>query len=151
MVRVGAEPDFVHLSIFGSGNGGDKVAVCVPECTLIVRRGNVALRVDLIGGIGKVIRLVHELPVLIPGQHVADFADLDLPQSLVVIVVLSDDIVIHAVGAAAADLIHTVRGQLKYNIVLAVVEIPMRAFDLNDAVLAQRQFLRGFHFAVESV
>ena len=49
----GTEPDFVHLPVFGSGNGGDKVAVCVPECALIVRRGNVALRVDLIGGIGS--------------------------------------------------------------------------------------------------
>ena len=104
----GAEPDFVHLSIFGSGNGGDKVAVCVPERTLIVRRGNVALRVDLIGGIGKIVGLVHELSVLIPGQHVADFADLDLPQCLVVIVVFGNDIVIHAIGAAAADLIHTI-------------------------------------------
>ena len=144
----GAEPDFVHLSIFGSGNGGDKVAVCVPERTLIVRRGNVALRVNLIGGIGKVIRLVHELPVLIPGQHVADFADLDLPQCLVVIVVFSDNIVIHAIGAAAADLIHTVRGQLKHDIVLAVVEIPVRTFDLNDAIFAQRQLFGGLHFAV---
>ena len=144
----GAEPDFVHLSIFGSGNGGDKVAVCVPERTLIVRRGNVALRVDLIGGIGKIVGLVHELSVLIPGQHVADFADLDLPQCFVVIVAFGDNIVIHAVGAAATDLIHTVRCQLKHNIVLAVVEIPMRAFDLNDAVLAQRQFLRGLHFTV---
>ena len=115
---------------------------------MIVRRGNVALRVNLIGGIGKVIRLVHELPVLIPGQHVADFADLDLPQCLVVIVVFSDNIVIHAIGAAAADLIHTVRGQFKHDIVLTVVEISARAFDLNDAVLAQRQFLRGLHFTV---
>ena len=144
----GAELNFVHLSVFGSGSGGDKVAVCVPEGALIVRRGNVALRVNLIGGIGKVIRLVHELPVLIPGQHVADFADLDLPQCLVVIVVFSDNIVIHAISAAAADLIHTVRGQLKHDIVLAVIEIPARAFDLNDAVLAQRQFLRRLHFAV---
>ena len=144
----GAEPDFVHLSIFGSGNGGDKVAVCVPERTLIVRRGNVALRVNLIGGISKVIRLVHELPILIPGQHVADFADLDLPQCLVVIVVFSDNIVIHAIGAAAADLIHTVRGQLKHNIVLAVIEIPARTFDLNDAIFAQRQLFGGLHFAV---
>ena len=144
----GAEPDFVHLSIFGSGNGGDKVAVCVPERTLIVRRGNVALRVDLIGGIGKVIRLVHELPVLIPGQHVTNFADFDLPQCLVVIVVFGDDVVVHAVGAAAADLIHTVRGQLKHDIVLAVVEIPAWTFDLDDAVPAQRQFFRGLHFAV---
>ena len=115
---------------------------------MIVRRGNVALRVDLIGGIGKVIRLVHELPVLIPGQHVADFADLDLPQSLVVIVVFSDNIVIHAIGAAAADLIHTVRAQLKHDIVLAVVEIPMRTFDLNDAIFAQRQLFGGLHFSV---
>ena len=63
----GAEPDFVHLSIFGSSNGGNKVTVCIPERALIVRCGNVALRVDLIGGIGKVIRLVYELPVLVPG------------------------------------------------------------------------------------
>ena len=144
----GAELNPVHLPIFGSGNGGNKVAVCVPECALIVRRGNIALRVDLIGGIGKIVGFVHELSVLIPGQHVADFADLDLPQCFVVIVVFGDNIVIHDVGAAATDLIHTVRGQLKHNIVLAVVEIPMRAFDLNDAVLAQRQFLRGLHFTV---
>ena len=65
-----------------------------------------------------------------------------------VIVVFSDNIVIHAISAAAADLIHTVRGQLKHDIVLAVIEIPARAFDLNDAVLAQRQFLRRLHFAV---
>ena len=71
-----------------------------------------------------------------------------MPQCFVVIVVFSDNIVIHAIGAAAADLIHTVRGQLKHDIVLSVVEIPARAFDLNDAVLAQRQFLRGLHFAV---
>ena len=144
----GAEPDFVHLSIFGSGNGGNKVAVCVPECALIVRRGNIALRVDLIGGIGKVIGLVHELSVLVPGQHVTNFADFDLPQCLVVIVVFGDDVVVHAVGAAAANLIHTVRGQLKHDIVLAVVEIPAWTFDLDDAVPAQRQFLRGLHFAV---
>ena len=144
----GAEPDFVHLPIFGSGDGSNEVAVCVPECALIVRRGNIALRVDLIGGIGKIVGFVHELSVLIPGQHVADFADLDLPQCFVVIVVFGDNIVIHDVGAAATDLIHTVRCQLKHNIVLAVVEIPMRAFDLNDAVLAQRQFLRGLHFTV---
>jgi len=75
---------------------------------LIVRRRNIALRVDLIGGIGKIVRLVHELPVLVSGQHVADFANLDLPQSLMVIVVFGDDIVIHAVGTAAADLIHTI-------------------------------------------
>jgi hypothetical protein len=56
----------------------------------------------------------------------------------VVIVVFSDNIVIHAIGAAAADLIHTVRGQLKHDIVLAVVEIPMRTFDLNDAIFAIR-------------
>ena len=103
---------------------------------------------DLIGGIGKIVGLVHELSVLIPGQHIADFADLDLPKSFVVIVVFGDDIVIHAIGAAAADLIHAVRGQFKYNIVLAVIEIPARTFDLNNAVLAQRQFLRGLHFAV---
>ena len=144
----GAESDFVHLPIFGCGNSGDKVAVCIPERALIVRRGNIALRVDLIGGIGKVIRLVHELPVLVPGQHVADFADFDLPQCLVVIVVFGDDVVIHAIGAAAADLIHTVRGQLKHDIVLAVVEISAWTFDLDDAVLAQRQFFRGLHFAV---
>ena len=144
----GAEPDFVHLSIFGSGNGGDKVAVCVPERTLIVRRGNVVLCADLIGGIGKIVRLVHELPVFIPGQHVADFADFDLPQCLVVIVVFGDDIVIHAIDTAASDLIHTVRGQFKHDIVLAVIEIPARALDLNDAVLAQWQFFGGLHFAV---
>ena len=144
----GAEPDFVHLSIFGSSNGGNKVTVCIPERALIVRRGNITLRVDLIGGIGKIVGLVHELPVFIPGQHVADFADLDLPKSFVVIVVFGDDIVIHAIGAAAADLIHAVRGQFKYNIVLAVIEIPARTFDLNNAVLAQRQFLRGLHFTV---
>ena len=63
----GAEPDFVHLPVFGSGNGGDKVAVCVPACALIARRGNIALRVDLIGGIGKIVGLVHELSVLVPG------------------------------------------------------------------------------------
>ena len=144
----GAELNPVHLPIFGSGNGGNKVAICVPECALIIWCGNVALRMDFIGGIGKVIRLVHELPVLIPRQHIANFADLDLPQCLVVIVVFGDDIVIHAIGAAATDLIHTIRGQLKHNIVLAVIEIPARAFDLNDAVLAQRQFLRSLHFAV---
>ena len=144
----GAEPDFVHLPVFGSGNGSDKVAICVPECALIVRRGNIALRVDLIGGIGKVIGLVHELSVLVPGQHVTNFADFDLPQCLVVIVVFGDDVVVHAVGAAAADLIHTVRGQLKHDIVLAVVEIPAWTFDLDDAVPAQRQFFRGLHFAV---
>ena len=144
----GAEPNFVHLSIFGGGNSSDKVAVCIPERALIIWCGNVALRMDFIGGIGKVIRLVHELPVLIPRQHVANFEDLDLPQCLVVIVVFGDDIVIHAIGAAAADLIHTIRGQLKHNIVLAVIEIPARAFDLNDAVLAQRKFLRSLHFAV---
>ena len=144
----GAEPDFVHLSIFGSSNGGNKVTVCIPERALIVRRGNITLRVDLIGGIGKIVGLVHELSVLVPGQDIADFADLDLPQCLVVIVVFSDNIVIHAIGAAAADLIHTIRGQLKHEIVLAVIEIPARAFDLNDAVLTQRQFLQSFHFAV---
>ena len=144
----GAESDFVHLPVFGSGNGSDKVAICVAECALIVRRGNIALRVDLIGGIGKVIGLVHELSVFVPGQHVTNFADFDLPQCLVVIVVFGDDVVVHAVGAAAADLIHTVRGQLKHDIVLAVVEIPAWTFDLDDAVPAQRQFFRGLHFAV---
>ena len=144
----GAESDFVHLPVFGSGNGSDKVAICVPECALIVRRGNIALRVDLIGGIGKVIGLVHELSVFVPGQHVTNFADFDLPQCLVVIVVFGDDVVVHAVGAAAADLIHTVRGQLKHDIVLAVVEIPAWTFNLDDAVPAQRQFFRGLHFAV---
>ena len=144
----GAELDFVHLALFAGGHGGDQVAVGIPQRALAVAGGNVAVGADLVDRPGQVGLLILELAVLVTGQHIADLADGQLPQRLMVAVFFGDYVIIHIVGGVANDFPDSFAGQLKHDIVLFIVEEPFRPFHFDHTVAAERQFFGGFEIAV---
>ena len=87
----GAELDFVHLALFAGGHGGDQVAIGIPQRALAVASGNIAVGADLVDSPCQVGLLILELAVLETNQHVADLADGQLPQRLMVAVFFGEN------------------------------------------------------------
>ena len=91
----GAELDFVHLALFAGGHGGDQVAIGIPQRALAVASGNIAVGADLVDSPCQVGLLILELAVLETNQHVADLADGQLPQRLMVAVFFGEPTTSH--------------------------------------------------------
>ena len=143
----GAEPDFVHLTLRTSGNGGNEVTVFVPVGALAVGCGNVGCSVNFVHRACEVVLRVDELSILVVGQHIAQLTNCKLTECFVIAVFLRDDVLIRVVGGIAHDLPDAVRLDFKFHRVGRIVEIAFRTLQFLNQVSAQRQFFGCFHKA----
>ena len=141
----GAEPDFVHLPLRASSNGGNEVTVFVPVSALAVWCGNVGCSVNFVHCARNVVLRVDELSILVVGQHIAQLTNGKLTECFVIAVFLRDDVLIHVVGSIAHNLPDAVGLDFKLHRVGRIVEIAFRTLQFLNQVSAQRQLFGCFH------
>ena len=144
----GAEFHLIHLTIFAGCDSCHKVAVLVPVGALMVQRGNIAVRVDLVHRACKGILGVDELTVLVVCQDIAQLANRELAESFLVAVFFGDNVLVHVIRGVADHLPDTIALDLKLHRIGRVIVIALRSLQFLDEIATKWQFFGRFHKTV---
>ena len=163
-----------HCNIAGAVTGGDHchhIPLGIPQGAVTVGIGLAILGIDvLIGrngilGTGQRAFFPGEIsgpcfagepgvqniqtPVLFPaGQNFTHFADGEFSEGFMVDILLSQDILVHAINRIANHFPRRVGGDFELHRICSVIEETIRTFQLFNEITAQGQFLWSLHTAL---
>ena len=148
LCTIGGKFHLIDLTCRTCGNSGNKVAILIPISALTVGRGNIAVRVDFVGCPCQIILRVDELTLFVIGQDIAQLADRELAERLLVAVFFGNNVLIHVIRGVADHLPDTVALDLKLYRVGRVVIVALRSLQFLDEITAQGQLFGCFHKTV---
>ena len=103
---------------------------------------------DFVGCPCQIILRVDELPIFVIGQDIAQLADGELPQRLVIEILFFHNVLVHVVGGVAHDLPDALGSDFKFYRVGGVIVVTFRSLQFLDQIAAKREFFGRFHQAI---